>query len=133
PHAELAEDVPELVDLAPELEVRPRRSIPRLSFPDQRRLVAMRAARVPIDAVHGRVQPAADEPPRVRAFAFESLVPRAHPLELARVRFPEGDRVRFRAAIDLVVPDPRVRDEIGGRRKSPCLFEQVLEIRGGFE
>jgi hypothetical protein len=70
-HAEGLEDVREGPDLAGQLPVGQRAPVARLAFPDDRRLVAPRAAEVPVDAVLCDVQLAADEPLGVRRLPIE--------------------------------------------------------------
>src|SRR5688500_15878185 len=61
-HAQTLEDVRELPDFAVEFPIGHRAPVPRLAFPDQRRLVPPCAADVPIEAVLRDVELSADEP-----------------------------------------------------------------------
>src|SRR5947209_15191208 len=79
-HAKRFENVGELLHLDVEIPVRQRAAITRLTFPDQRRLVASCAMDVPIDAVHGDVDLAAKEPLGMRWLPFQNLVPLLEPL-----------------------------------------------------
>src|SRR5688572_31628978 len=80
--AEAFEHVRELADLTVQIEVRQRPPIARLALPDDRCLVAPRAANMAIDTVDTRVQRSADEPLRMRRVPLEHARPRRGPLEL---------------------------------------------------
>ena len=123
-HAERLQDVGELADLAVEIEVGQRAAVARLAFPDDRGLVAPRAAHVAVDAVDAGVERAADEPLRVRRLPLEHLRPGREPLELARRSRPRSlrDRAR-RARRRLRRRHVRLRRETrpdGGKRRSSC-------------
>ena len=99
-HAERLHDVGELTDLAIQVEVGQRPPIARLTFPDDRRLVAPRSSDVTIDAIDARVERAADEPFRMRRLPLEHLRPLREPLQLVGEACPERLGIALGARVD---------------------------------
>ena len=89
------EHVREAARLAQELLIGQGAGLPRLPFPDERRLVPPGTRDVPIEAVDRRVQLAADEPPGERRLPVEHPIPGTRPFELVGKAGPE----RFRIAL----------------------------------
>ena len=111
--AERLEDVGERGDLAKEIEVGQRAAIARLAFPDERGLVAPRAADVAVETVDADVEGAADEPFRVGRLPVEHAIPAARPFKLIREARPERFRIAVRLGVDRFVADERVGFEFG--------------------
>ena len=86
-----------------EVEVGQRPPIAGLAFPDDRGLVAARAAHVAVQAVDADVQLAADEPLRMRRLPVEHGRPRTRPLELACQARPERFGISLRFGIHALV------------------------------
>src|SRR5262249_59446292 len=106
-HAKRLEDVRERADLTVQVPVGQRPAIARLAFPDDRRLVAARRARVPVEAIRAGVQLPTDEPLRVRRLPLQHLAPRTNPVQLAREGGPESLRVASSLVVDRRVADVR--------------------------
>src|SRR5207237_10204023 len=114
------------------IPLRYRSSIARLTFPDDRGLVAAFAADVTVDAVDARIERACDEPFRVRRLPLEDARPGLDPLELAREPGPEFFRVGGRPLIDAGVSDLRGPPPVVIRRKAAVFFEQRVDFRHKF-
>src|SRR5206468_6519540 len=111
PDAELLERVRKSRDVSEQLEVRERTAIARLPFPDERGLVAARAADVAIETVDAGVQRAADEPFRVRRLPVEHAIPLARPFELAGEAGPERLGIALGLGVNRFVAHEGVRSE----------------------
>ena len=126
--AERLQDVGELADLAIEIEVGQRPAVARLAFPDERRLVPARSARVAIDAVDAGVQRAADEPLRVRRLPVEHARPRREPLELRAKPAQKAFGIPLGARVDVLVAHVGLRAKRLGRRKRAVLPQQIGDL-----
>ena len=104
-----------------------RRS-PGSPFPDDRGLVAAPAADVPIQAVHARVEGAADEPLRVRRLPVEHLRPRRDPLELGGKPRPECLRVACGLVVNLRVARVSGGDKRRRRIEVAVLLEERVDL-----
>ncbi len=132
-HAQRLEDVGELADLPVEVEVGERPAVARLAFPDDRGLVAPRAAHVAIDAVDAGVERAAEKPLRVRRLPLEHLRPRREPLELRARTPPRSLRGRARRARRRLRSWPPPRRETRPTGESAGLPAADPRVRrGGF-
>jgi hypothetical protein len=81
--------VREAADIAVQLLVGERALIARLAFPEDRRLVAVRAGEMPVEAVFGNVELPAHEPLREWRLPLHHLAPRRLPGELLRLARPK--------------------------------------------
>ena len=97
-HAQRAQRVGEAIHLALEHAVGQHARIARLAFPDDGRLVAPRRMRVPVHAVVGDVQLAADEPLHPRRVPLQHLLPRREPVQALGLARPRSLRGSFRRA-----------------------------------
>ena len=122
------EHVGERGDLAKELEVGQRSAIAGLALPDDRGLVAARAAHVPIEAVHGDVQLAADEPLRMRRLPVEHRVPRPRPLQFAREFCPEAFGIAGGIGVNLLVAHAGLIAERLRGWEAAVFVEKVVEL-----
>src|SRR6185436_127836 len=127
-HAERLQDVRELTDLAIEIEVGQRSAIAGLAFPDECRLVAPGGADMPIEAVGGDVDLAADEPLGIRRIPLEDFRPRRDPLELLRETGPEGFGILRGSRVDGGIVDERAGAKFVGRSEAAILFEKSLDL-----
>jgi hypothetical protein len=114
-----------------EIEVGQRAPIARLTFPDDRGLVAAGGADVAIETVRADVELAADEPFGVRRLPVEDPGPRLDPLELSGEAGPERFGIGGRARVDLRVVRERVLAPVGGGREDARLVEERVNFRGG--
>ena len=116
-------------DLALQVRVGDRAPLVRgLALPVERDLVAAPGLDVPVDAVVGDVELAAEEPLRVRRLPLVELRERLEPGDaLARLALPER--------LEVLVVDRRLRvrlrRELRGRRVAALLEEQVLDRLAG--
>src|SRR5204862_3818943 len=88
-HAELLQDVRELLDVDVQVPVGERAAIAGLALPDQRRFVAARRVDVPVEAVVRDVELAAKKPFRVRRLPLADRLPALEPAELSRSFGPD--------------------------------------------
>ena len=117
----------EQADLAIEVPVGEDPRIARLAFPDQRGLGLARPFRVPVQAVVGHVQLAADEPLGVRRLPLERLLPGREPVQLARALLPELHRVPRGLGIDRLAIHDGVLHERLGRGKLTLFPEERFD------
>ncbi len=106
-HAETSQDVSELVDLAPQVEIGPGSPVAGLALPNQRRLVPPRPPHVPVEAVGRGVDLPTDEPAGIRSAPLKHRVPGLLPLEFPRKRLPERQRILPGSPVDVGVDHPR--------------------------
>ena len=128
--AKALEDVGELRHLTVEVEVGQRATVAGLPFPDERGLVAARPACVTIDAVHARVERAADEPLGVRRRPVEHRGPGPEPRQLFRKAGPERLWILRRAVVDARVADVRCLAKRRARIEAAVFAEQRVDFRG---
>ena len=122
------EHVGELADLAVQLPVRDGAPVAGLALPDDRGLVATPAADVPVQAVHARVERAADEPLRVRRLPVEHLGPRRAPLELGGKPRPECLGVACGLVVDFRVADMSGCDKRRRRVEVAVLLQERVNL-----
>ena len=135
PDAELDQRVGGLLDLALEVGVGDRPGVAGLADPVVGDLVAEPALDVPVDAVVGDVELAADEPLGERQVPLERRLERLDPVEpLAGEIRPEGLGIGLGAGVQV-----GRRVGLGGegrvRRKGPVLGQEILDLgrRGRFD
>src|SRR5581483_11971188 len=114
----------ELRRLALQIGERDLAPVTRLALPVVRDLPALPRFDVPVDAVVGRVQLAADVPPGVRELPLVQLRERLEPGDpVAALALPE---LLERELVDVRLR-VRLRRERGRRREAPLLREQRLD------
>src|SRR4029077_17710501 len=125
---ELLERVRAADHLGEQLRVGNRAAVSRLSFPVERDAVAVSGLDVPVEAVVGDVQLAAEEPLRVRELPVEQLRERLEPDDtFARFAFPE--RIE-RLVVDLRL-GIRLRGELGRGWEGALLEEKGVDVLAG--
>jgi hypothetical protein len=82
---------------------------------------------MPVEAIHRRVELAAEEPLGVRGLPFEHAIPRPAPFELLRPVRPISFRVLLRALVRRDVAHMGMRCEGVGRREAPLFVEQRFD------
>ncbi len=127
-HAERLHHVGELTDLTIQVEVGQRPAIARLTFPDDRRLVAPRSPDVTIDAVDARVEGAADEPFRMRRFPVEYLRPLGEPLQFVGKACPESLGIALGARVHAFIAHDGLRLKLGRRRERTVFLKEVCDF-----
>ena len=115
-------------DLTIQIEVSERACVAGLAFPDERGLVAPRSSDMTIETIHAGVQPAANEPLRMRRLPLEHPIPGARPLELAGDAGPEGFRVALGFRVQVVVANRGAGLKVFRRRKNSIFAEQDVEL-----
>ena len=127
-HAELDEGVRRLADHVLEVGVGDGAGVVgRLALPAQRDLVAVAVLDVPVDAVVGHVQPAADEPLRERGVGpVEHLVPLLRPGQPFGRLGPEAQPVLRRPVVGVGL-DVRLFGELRRGREAAFFVRQVGE------
>ena len=123
----LAEGGGEAVHLAIHVPVRQHARVARLAFPDERRLVAARALDVPIEAVVGDVELAADEPLRVGQLPLLRLLPGLHPPQLFGLLLPEAQRIGLGLLVDRRALDAGRPGELLRRWELPSFLQEGLD------
>ena len=127
-HAEALEHVRELADLVEQVAVGDRAGVARLALPVDRDLVALAAEHVPVEAVVGDVESAADEPLGVGQVPLEDGVPRRRPVDEARrLARPERLVVLGGLVVEERPGDECVRLELLRRRELPVLRAQRVD------
>jgi hypothetical protein len=126
--AQLLEGVGELAHFAVELPVRVHPPVARLAFPDQRRLVGSPAIQVPVEAVVGHVELAADEPARERRLPLEHRVPLPEPVQSLGPGRPEGLAIPSSLPVGRVVSDGRRLPEILRRLVASLLVKKDVDL-----
>ena len=127
--AAVLERVGEALDVTVQVRVRDVPLLALLAAPVERDAVAVAGLDVPVDAVLGHVELAADEPLGERRVApVEHLVPLAGPLQGLGLLGPEPLGIALRPLVHRGVGDDRVLGEAGGRREG-LLVQQPLELR----
>ena len=122
------QDVGERRDLTIQIEIGERAAVARFAFPDERGLVAPRAAHVAIEAVDTGVQFSADEPLGMRRLPVEDAIPATRPLQLAGQSRPERFGIAFRFGVDALVGDVGAGLKVGGRSKRAVFAKEVFEL-----
>src|SRR5262249_40055429 len=102
-----------------------------LADPDQRRLVAARAAQMAIEAVVGHVQRAADEPLRERWLPVEYALPWSAPAQAACMLRPESLGIVERTTVQRVVR--RTTAHAGRIRERARWVEDAVLAQHGFD
>jgi len=85
--------------------------------------VAQAGLDVAVDAIHGHVELAAQEPLREGEVPLEHLAPGLGPLEASGLRLPEGERVGRRLVVDVGVRIG-ILGQCRRRRERPRLVQQ---------
>ena len=130
-HTERLEGVGRLLDLGQQVGVGDRPHVARFADPVVGDLVPEARLDVPVDAVVGHVELAADEPLGEREVPFEDLVERAIPAHvLLRLLGPERLGIGICSVVEARVGDPRLGFELGARRKRAALVEQRVDGPG---
>ena len=131
PYAQALEAVGELADLPQQVTVGVHLPVARLALPDDGGLVAPPVVDVPVDAVVGHVQLAADEPlGEGRAAPVQHCIPLPEPVQLLSQPGPEPLRVGGGLRVNVRVGHVGRRREIGGRREAPLLLKQCVNTAG---
>ena len=122
-YAEALEHVGKPRDFLMQLKVRDGLDLAGLAFPNDRCLVAPPGRKVPIEAVVGNIDLAADKPLGVRFLPVEYAVPLAKPMQFLGLLCPKALRVGCGISIKLFVFRKTLNMSIGrkfrGRRKKP--------------
>jgi hypothetical protein len=127
-HAQPLQHVRRAAGLAIQIPVRVRAAVAGFPFPDQRGLVAPRAANVPVGAVDARIELAAGEPACVRRRPVEHTVPGAQPLQLRGLRRPEAFGIGVGRLVQPCILHARAGAEGRWRRKRSIFLKQRRDI-----
>ena len=117
----------EAVDLAVEIPVGQGARVAGLTFPDEGGLGAAGGVDVPVQAVVGDVELAADEPLGVGRLPLQRLLPRLEPVELAWPSPPRSSRGSSPPPCRWLALGVRLLREGLRGRKLPPLLEQGLD------
>ena len=120
--------VREPANLAMQLLISQGAFVARFTFPNDRRLVAVRAGEMAVEAILRDVEFPADKPLRERRFPFEHLLPRRLPDQLSRFARPELlrrlDRLAMHPPVMLEAADARFLRE-GAAGFEDAFLDQV--------
>ena len=127
-HPQPLQDVGELVDVGIQLTIGDAPHLSRrFSFPDQRHAAAPAGAHVAVQAVHRRVELAAEEPLGVRRLPLQHAVPRSYPFELLRPVRPITFRICPGAVVGAGVMHVCLLLELIGRGEAALLVEEGFD------